>query len=261
MQQSAPRRTATNGAARKTKSHAAARSTARTAAKPEAARKVGRSTKARKRRVVDRAIPPPIPNLGAPPAIEKLLAYSDALEACISFLDAADLQTAKSVCRSFRSASESVLSSVSWRAAHMTLHELLVAPFTERRLRSSIAARAVAYPHELLQPGANGKSPQQWATGELGLGWPPAHVAALHNAPTHVLEPLLLAQGGVAARRRAHGQLPLHIAAQHSSTFAIGPLLRTFPGGAQQHDSRGALRRSRGRSRTSAVCAAKQRRR
>ena len=158
-----------------------------------------------------------------------LLDCQDALEACLAFLDIEELCAAKAVCSTFSNTARVLLRSVTYRGTHMCLHEILEAPWSARSSRAAIVARLAMLPEgELLR-----------ADGPSRL--PPLHAAVQRHAPSPVIEVLATALGGAAARRRAHGQLPVHLAAEIGSATALSVLLGASPEDARQRDADGKL--------------------
>jgi len=158
-----------------------------------------------------------------------LLDCQDALETCLAFLDIEELCAAKAVCSTFAYTARVLLRSVTYRGTHMRLHEILEAPWSARSSRAAIVSRLVVLPEgELLR-----------ADGPSRL--PPLHAAVQRHAPAPVIEVLATALGGAAARRRVHGQLPVHLAAEIGSATALSVLLGASPEDARQRDADGKL--------------------
>ena len=161
-----------------------------------------------------------------------LLEHADAFEYCLAHLaDEYELRAVKAVSHEFCRAARRVLCSVSWQAAHMSVHELLDVDELRKPTRvAALATRAKLHPEELLKCGGIHRLQ-------------PLHVAAINDAPLLVMRALLEAgvQPSVAARRRTRGRLPHHTAALHGARDALAALLHAFPLGASLRDGDGCL--------------------
>ncbi len=158
-----------------------------------------------------------------------LLDCSDALEGCLNALDLDQLCACKSVCSVFAAVARVLLRSVHYRGMHMRLHDILNAPWSPRASRAAILARLAVLPDEELLR----------ADGPSRL--PPLHAAVQRHSPLPVLEALATANGGAAARRRARGELAVHLAAEQGSPGVLSLLLAASPEGACQRNADGCL--------------------
>jgi ankyrin repeat protein len=159
---------------------------------------------------------------------QELLLHGDTLELVLFELTTAlELCSVMAVCWEFCAAARRLLRSVPWRAAHLTLHELLRLHDVgdERELAAVLSMRCHAYPAERLVIGG----PHRLT---------PLHDACQLCAPTLAMRALV---DDVTARKRTRGRLPLHTAAVHGARDAVAVLLDAFPGGAQLRDGDGCL--------------------
>lgn len=162
-----------------------------------------------------------------------LLCNGDALESCLFMLDTAEeLCAVAAVCTDFHTAVRRLLDSSAWRAAHLSLHDLLAeaAVFGEPAHTATIAARVLLFPQEVVQCGGVHRLP-------------PLHIAAITHAPLSVVN-VLLSTGdppGAAARKRTRGRLPHHTASLHGAHDALAALVAVFAHGTSQRDGDGCL--------------------
>ena len=202
------------------------------------------------------ARPPAKPAAARKKPVKKKTPFSlnaDALACCLFQIEDLEiLCNIKAVNHDFCTAARRTLCSTEWRAARLSIHDLLDIPGLSMTPReAALAARAQLYPDELIVSGGPQRLPPLHAAATLNL--PPRLMRALLNSGSALLHSSSApesfrtrVQGGdniveVIARRRSRGRLAHHLAALHGASSALAVLLEAFPRGAQHRDGDGCL--------------------